>query len=131
MAMGKAVVVTHSRGQTDVVIDRRAATRSSPPRALPLSLLRTLAEREGVAVERNGLYVPPGDPLALRRAIDYLLDRPDERARLGAAARRAVASLTTVDQFAQRLGAIIERAASAGGAASGGHPEPAAAHRGP
>jgi glycosyltransferase involved in cell wall biosynthesis len=110
MAMGKAVIVTHSRGQVDVVEDRRTATRGSPPRLRPVSLLRTLAEHDGVPLDPNGFYVAPSDPEALRRAIVYLLDHPEERSRLGAAARAAVERLMTVDLYAQRLGAVIEEA---------------------
>jgi glycosyltransferase involved in cell wall biosynthesis len=110
MAMAKPVVVTHSWGQTDVVEDRRAVTRGNPPRPRPVSLLRLLAQREGVALEPNGFYVPPEDPAALRRALIYLLDRPDERERLGAAGRRAVERLLRVDQFAARMRALVDDA---------------------
>ena len=78
MAMGKPVVVTATSGQTDVILDRRSVVRGAGPQ--PPSLLRRIAELEGVRVEPNGLYVPPGDPDALRRAITYLSDHPDERA---------------------------------------------------
>jgi len=37
---------------------------------------------------REGLMVPPGDPVALAQAIIWLLYHPDERARMGAAGRR-------------------------------------------
>jgi glycosyltransferase involved in cell wall biosynthesis len=119
MAMGKAVVVTHSHGQTDMVEDRRAVTRGAAPRARPVSLLRILAEQAGVPIEPNGFYVPPGDAPALRRAIVYLLDHPAERSRLGAAARHAMERLLTVDQFAARLRELVDeaRAATVGPAA--------------
>jgi glycosyltransferase involved in cell wall biosynthesis len=110
MAMGKAVVVTHSEGQTDVVEDRRAVTRAAVPRLRPTSLLRCTADQAGTVIEPNGFYVPPHDPAALRRAIVYLLDHPAERARLGAAGRRAVEQLLTVDHFAQRLRDLIHEA---------------------
>jgi glycosyltransferase involved in cell wall biosynthesis len=113
MAMGKPVIVTHSRGQTDVIEDRRSTTRGVLPRPRPVSLLRTIAEMTGVDIEPNGFYVVPGDPAALRRAILYLLDRPEERARLGAAGRRAVERLMTVDQFAGRMRDLVEQACSA------------------
>lgn len=108
MAMGKPVIVTATPGQTDVVHDRRGVVRGVPPR--PESLLAGLAERAGVQLEPNGLYVPPGDAEALRRAIVYLLDHPTERARLGAAGRRTVEQLMRVDQFAERIGALVEAA---------------------
>jgi glycosyltransferase involved in cell wall biosynthesis len=110
MAMGKAVVVTHSRGQTDVVEDRRAVTRGSPPRPRPPGMLRRVASDAGVEVEPNGMYVSPGDAEALRRAIVYLLDNPSERARLGAAGRRAVERFLTVDQFAHRMRELVQQA---------------------
>ncbi len=37
---------------------------------------------------REGLMVPPGDPDALAEAIIWLLDHPEERARMGAAGRQ-------------------------------------------
>jgi glycosyltransferase involved in cell wall biosynthesis len=115
MAMARPVVVTATTGQTDVIVDRRSSVRGAPSR--PASLLGPLAELEGVHLEPNGLYVPPGDPDALRRAIVYLLDHPDERARLGAAGRRLVERLMTVDHFTRRMGDLIEQAC-AGSASS-------------
>ncbi len=58
MAMGRAVVCTRTRGQTDVIVDGS-----------------------------TGVYVPPGDAERLRAAVQELLDHPDRAARLGAAAR--------------------------------------------
>jgi glycosyltransferase involved in cell wall biosynthesis len=113
MAMGKAVIVTHTRGQFDVIEDRRAVTRGVPPRPREPGLLHVFAAAHDLPVEPNGLYVPPGDPEALRRAITYLLEHPEERARLGAAGRRAVESLMTVDQFAGRIGRLVREAADA------------------
>jgi glycosyltransferase involved in cell wall biosynthesis len=63
-----------------------------------------------VLVEANGFYVPPDDPAALQRAISYLLDHPDERARLGAAGRRLVERLMTVDHFTRRMADLVEQA---------------------
>jgi glycosyltransferase involved in cell wall biosynthesis len=113
MSMGKPVVVTATSGQTDVILDRRSVVRGGPVR--PPSRLGPIAELEGVRLEPNGLYVPPGDPDALRRAIVYLLDHPDERVRLGAAGRRLVERLMTVDHFTQRMGHLIEQACSGWG----------------
>jgi glycosyltransferase involved in cell wall biosynthesis len=110
MAMGKAVIVTHSIGQTDVVEDRRTITRGDVPRSRPASLLRQFAEMAGMQLEPSGFYVPPGDPGALRRAITYLVDHPEERAQLGAAGRRTVERLMTVDHFADRLRELVDQA---------------------
>jgi glycosyltransferase involved in cell wall biosynthesis len=110
MAMGKAVVVTHTYGQTDVIEDRRTATRNTTgaeERTRPVSLLRNVAAEEDVPIEQNGFYVPPKDAEALQRAIVYLLEHPERRAELGAAGRRAVERLMTVDQFAERIARVV------------------------
>jgi glycosyltransferase involved in cell wall biosynthesis len=110
MSMGKAVIVTHSVGQTDVVEDRRSTTRGSQPRHRPQSFLRGYATQADVQLEPTGFYVPPNDPAALRRAINYLLEHPDERRRLGEAGRRTVEQLTRVEQFAERMRILVDEA---------------------
>jgi glycosyltransferase involved in cell wall biosynthesis len=118
MAMGKPVIVTHTYGQTDVIEDRRSVTRGAEERARPVSLLRDVAEEADVPIEPNGFYVPPKDPGALQRAIVFLLENPDHRARLGAAGRRAVERLMTVDQFAERIARVIDLVTAAPGGRS-------------
>jgi glycosyltransferase involved in cell wall biosynthesis len=125
MAMGKPVVVTHSQGQTDVIEDRRTITRGNNPRTRAPGLLREVAELAGVDLEPTGFYVLPGDPDGLRRAIAYLLDRPDERRILGDAGRRTVETLVTVEQFGQRLRALVEDAYAASPDVSASVPGPA------
>jgi glycosyltransferase involved in cell wall biosynthesis len=58
-------------------------------------------------VEQTGFYVAPGDAGALRAAIAYLLDHPDERARMGRAARRVTEELYSVEHFAERLRSMV------------------------
>jgi hypothetical protein len=79
----------------------------------PVSLLRVVAEMDGVQLEPNGFYVPPGDPAALRRAIAYLLEHPAERARLGAAGRRTVERLLSVEHFGRRMRQLVSLACGA------------------
>lgn len=74
MAMGKAVVVSDTSGQRDVV-------------------------RDGV----NGITVPPGDPHRLRVAIEFLLDHAEERERLGRNARRDVQRSHSLTVYARKL----------------------------
>jgi len=81
MAMGKAVVCSRSRGQTDIVVD-------------------------GV----NGAYVEPGDPRDLRRAIDELLAEPARRERLGRGGRDLVERECDVDVYADRLAGAVRQA---------------------
>jgi glycosyltransferase involved in cell wall biosynthesis len=74
MAMGKCVVATRTHGQTDTIVDGE-----------------------------TGVYVPPGDPRALRAAIERLLARPDEAARMGNAARRFIEEKAGLDLFVARI----------------------------
>src|SRR5262249_55041649 len=74
MAMGKCVVATRTRGQTDTIVD-------------------------GV----TGIYVPPGDPTALRQAIERMLSSPDEAKRIGEAARRFIEAEASLDHFVERI----------------------------
>jgi glycosyltransferase involved in cell wall biosynthesis len=81
MAMGKAVVVTATEGQRDVV-------------------------EPGV----TGLTVPPGDSKVLRETVESLLANPGERRRLGDNARAAVEEMFTVDAYASSLAAHVDGA---------------------
>ena len=119
MAMAKPIIVTHSLGQTDVVEDRRTVTRGAHPRPRPVSLMHRVADAAGVAIEPNGFYVLPNDPQGLRRAIQYLLDRPEERAQLGAAGRRTIESLATLESYVARISALVDEAVQDGAQLSG------------
>lgn len=70
MAMGKAVICSRVEGQRDVI-------------------------RDG----ETGIFVPPGDPLALRRAIDHLWSHPEEAERIGTAARAYVEQNHSLDAW--------------------------------
>lgn len=74
MAMGKCVIATKTFGQTDTIVD-------------------------GV----TGVYVPPGDPGALRRAIVELKNDPARAAKIGAAARRFIEEKAGLDLFVTKV----------------------------
>ena len=74
MSMGKCVIATRTRGQTDTIED--GAT---------------------------GVYVPPADPAALREAIRRVLADPAGAARMGAAARRYVEANANLELFVSRI----------------------------
>lgn len=74
MAMERAVICTATPGQTDVVVEGE-----------------------------TGLYVPPRDPNALRKAIEHLLAEPEKAARMGRAGRRRVEEEMNLDHYAVRL----------------------------
>jgi glycosyltransferase involved in cell wall biosynthesis len=79
MSMAKAVICTRTPGQTDVVVEGE-----------------------------TGVYVPPGDPLALRAAILDLVADPQKAARLGAKGRQRVIEGMDLTQYTRRLKEILE-----------------------
>lgn len=70
MAMGKPVICTKAEGQVDIIED-------------------------GV----TGIYVPQGDPVALRAAIKTLWDDPDRCEEMGRAARSFIVNQHNMEQF--------------------------------
>jgi glycosyltransferase involved in cell wall biosynthesis len=78
MAMERAVICSRTPGQTDVVVDGE-----------------------------TGLYVPPGDPAALRQAIQRLLDNPDEAAAMGRAGRQRVEDEMSLARYVERLARYV------------------------
>jgi glycosyltransferase involved in cell wall biosynthesis len=79
MAMGKPVVCSRTRGQVDVIED-------------------------GV----TGVYVPVGDPVALREAMLTLWEEPERAHAMGARARAYVEQHHTLDGFALNVRAAAE-----------------------
>jgi glycosyltransferase involved in cell wall biosynthesis len=78
MAMGKAVVLSRTRGMAGAI-------------------------RDG----EHGIYVPPGDPAALRAAIEYLSVHPDEAERMGRAGRALVRERHAMDICIPRLADLV------------------------
>jgi glycosyltransferase involved in cell wall biosynthesis len=81
MAMGKCVIATRTRGQTDTIVD-------------------------GV----NGVYVPPGDPAALRATIERLRNDRLQVERIGAEARRFIEREASLALFVSRIVETIQEA---------------------
>jgi glycosyltransferase involved in cell wall biosynthesis len=79
MAMGKAIICSRISGQIEVLED-------------------------GV----NALFVPPGDPQALREAIQYLWDHPDIAASMGAEGRRRAEEIFALDHFVANVGQVLD-----------------------
>ena len=84
MAMGKCVIATRTRGQTDTIVDGE-----------------------------TGLYVPPGDAMALRAAIQRVRSNPEEAARIGAAARRLIEKEASLELFIARIADTVRSASAA------------------
>ncbi len=79
MAMGKAVICSLTEGQRDVIVEGK-----------------------------TGIYVPQGDPKALREAIQYMWEHPDIAERMGREGRKLVEEKFTFDNFANRIKDIVE-----------------------
>jgi len=79
MAMSRAVVLTRTRGQNDVITDGE-----------------------------EGVYVAPGSATALRSAIVGLLADPDVADRMGRAGRALVEHRHTMDAFVGRLRPVLD-----------------------
>ncbi len=80
MAMGKAVIVTSTTGQTDVITH-----------------------------EENGLTVAPGDVAGWKEAINRLRSDAPLRQQLGANARKWIEENATLDQWTQRIASALHR----------------------
>jgi glycosyltransferase involved in cell wall biosynthesis len=107
MAMGKAVIVTATRGQTDVVRDRRNGGRGRIEREWWPGFVDDPAVTDTLRRLPTGFYVAPGDSAELRRAVQYLLDHPQVADELGRNGRRVVEALFTLDAFTARFAAAI------------------------
>jgi glycosyltransferase involved in cell wall biosynthesis len=102
MAMGKAVVVTRTRGQTDVVRDWRAGATAPPP-----GFLAAPEVAETLGALPTGWYVRPNDAGDLSDAINYLLAHPEIAEEMGRNARRVAEGYFGLDAFIQRFGALL------------------------
>ncbi len=90
MAMGKAVICSRVKGQIDII-------------------------KEGV----TGIFVPQGDPVALRNAIRELWEHPETAERMGREARRLFEQNHTLQKFISTMRSIAEDATLEGKSARG------------
>ena len=107
MAMGLPVVVTRTRGQSDVVIDRRRVMRGNPELATSGSFAQFFHPDRIELQESNGFYVPPEDVEELRKCIRYLVENPDVATELGANGQRLARDVLSVECFIQRAVDLI------------------------
>lgn len=112
MSMSRAVVVSATRGQRDAVRGRMVTAGGIGPELCGGP--GGIGVRGPAAAAETGLYVPPGDPAALRRAIRYLLEHPTEAERMGRAGRRVVEEAMNLDQFVRSLAALATDEGRAG-----------------
>jgi glycosyltransferase involved in cell wall biosynthesis len=75
----------------------------------PVICTRTIGQRDHVIEGETGLYVPPGDVVAMRAAIQRLLDNPAELARMGAAGRRRIEQEMNLDAYVATIGGYVQQ----------------------
>lgn len=108
MAMGKAVIVSGTQGQTDVVRDPRNNGRGFVVRKWwPGFLEETPDVAETLGSLPTGLYVTPGDPDELHDAIQYLLDHPEVAEELGRNGQHIAEAFFNLNAFVQRFATAI------------------------
>lgn len=112
MAMARPVVATRTHAGGDLLADRRSVLRCETSRST-LGLFGALfAAQTPDAGGPHGLYVPPGDVVALRGALQHVLDHPDEAAELGRRGRALVAGALDLDRYVDRVVAAVEGVAA-------------------
>jgi glycosyltransferase involved in cell wall biosynthesis len=93
------VLPSHAEGQAMSLIEAMA-------HGLAIVATPVGAHLEAVKPDRDALLVPPGDVPSLAKALATLIQEPQRRLELGAAARRRYLAGFTVDGYARRLWAI-------------------------
>ena len=118
MSMGKAVVVTATRGQQECI--EGPLTRGDG------TVSRTATSERGpgffgdVTVgDPTGAYVSPGDVLSLRAALTRLLDDPSLCEEMGMAAREAAVRHFTLERYVSTMAALMGSGESPNGAIAG------------
>jgi glycosyltransferase involved in cell wall biosynthesis len=108
MAMGKAVIVTGTRGQTDVMRDPRNNGRGLVVREWWPGFLDTPEIAETLGSLPTGFYVTPGDPDDLRTTIQHLLDHQEIAEELGRNGRHVAEAYFSLEAFTKRFAAAIQ-----------------------
>jgi Glycosyltransferase len=62
---------------------------------------------------KTGILLPPRDPYALAEAIDYLIEHPQVRERIGKAARERVLKTFTWENAAKQMVKVYQEAIDA------------------
>jgi glycosyltransferase involved in cell wall biosynthesis len=73
----------------------------------PVVCTRTAGQQDVIVEGETGLYVPPGEPLALRQAIIWMLGHPAEARAMGANGRRLIEERMSLEAYVQGLAASV------------------------
>jgi glycosyltransferase involved in cell wall biosynthesis len=103
MAMSKAVVVSRTRGQGDLVADDQVIQRNGTGRSTTGYFAYYFAPNEHDLHGPTGIYVEPGNVASMRTAIERLLDDPKLADDLGARGRAVCEAVVSLDLFIERV----------------------------
>lgn len=98
--LGDAATCGSDCSGTLVLLDALAMGR-------PSVITRRASVEDYVVADEHALCVPPGEPVALRAALDRLVGDPDYAQRLAAAGREHVRRALTTRHFAARLAEVF------------------------
>ncbi|MGZ3624202.1 MAG: glycosyltransferase family 4 protein, partial [Ktedonobacteraceae bacterium] len=107
MAMGRAVIVSGTRGQTDIVRDPRNNGRGPVVREWWPGFLDAPDVAVALRSLPTGFYVTPGDADELRETINYLLTHPEIADELGHNGQRVAEACFSLGAFVKRFSAVI------------------------
>ncbi len=107
-AADAVVVPSLSEGQSLTALEAMSC-------GLPVVASRVGGLPEVIVEGESGLLAPPGDPVALGAALRRLAADPPLRQALGAAGRRRVEAMFTVDRMLNRLVDLYEKTMASGG----------------
>jgi glycosyltransferase involved in cell wall biosynthesis len=108
MSMGKAVIASRTRGQGDLLADDQVMLHDGSGRSTAGYFSRYFAPTAGELHGPTGIYVPPGDVVAMRVAIERLLRDPDLASEIGTRGRAVCERVVSLDLFLERVSRASE-----------------------
>ncbi|MHB2032697.1 MAG: glycosyltransferase family 4 protein, partial [Gemmatimonadaceae bacterium] len=107
------IFVLPTTGEAFGMVFQEAAAAGLPSIGTNLNAIPELVVPGG-----TGMLIPVDDVRALAEALRYLIDRPDVRRAMGAAARRRITDLCAPEAYAERLVQLVHDVHATAGAGS-------------
>lgn len=82
----------------------------------PVIATRTASYSDFILEGETGFYVDPGDADGLRARMEHLLARPEERRRMGLAARCLIENRYSLQAYCERIETVVQRVVNGEGA---------------